>query len=93
MKTNTKTNTKSATLNISDRSVVQSLMDVMMDMNNRNDTNTNHCSTYGLVSKAISEFVFNQTGVSIEGTDWNAGGNRSYVDDIQEAIYDAVRTE
>jgi len=77
-------------LTAADRITVNELCAMMMQMNDRNDTNTAQSSTYGHLSNAIVAFVRNQTGVNILNNPsrygWNLGGNNSYADDIQVVI-------
>lgn len=78
------------TLTDTDRTIVNQLCTLMMEMNNRGDGNTSQSSTYGCLSEAIVAFVHNQTGVDISNPPtrygWNLGGNKSYADDIQVVV-------
>ena len=87
------TTMKNTTLNIADRSIINQLCTLLMEMNDRNDKNASQSSTYGCISLAIIAFVLNQTDVSIGRHDWNLGGNHSYADDIQAVINQVVDSE
>lgn len=88
---------KNTVLAPTDKVLVQAIALCMMACNDRNDDNAsdrNECGTYGLLHRAISALVFNQTGVDIEnGVDWNLGGNATWADDIQQAINDKLASE
>lgn len=84
---------KLSILSPSDKALVQSIAVCLMACNERNDVNAsdmNARGTYGHLHKAIESFVLNQTGIDISKTDWNLGGNRTWADDIQQAIDDTI---
>lgn len=78
-------------LNAADFAILQALADTLAELNKRDGINADSRSTYGHISKAIIEFVKNQTALDISNSDWNLGGNSTFADDIQAAIFEAAK--
>ena len=84
---------KPALLNPADKASVQALLGCLMDMNARDDRNADQRSTYGHIHDAVCDFVLNQTDISIRDVDWNLGGNATWSDDIQRAIFNVLNSQ
>lgn len=74
----------------SDFEFVQTLASALFELNRRDGINADSRSTYGHLSRALVEYVKNQTGLDIANVDWNFGGNSTPGDDIQAAIFRAA---
>lgn len=76
-------------LNDADRKVVNTMVALLLTLNDRDDSNSSQSGsygTYGHVYNALKAFVFNATDIDIGNADWNIGGYNDHADGIQAAI-------
>lgn len=79
--------TKSPILGAADRKVVQSIAEVMMELNREGGIDACYDSTYGKLREALLMYVYNATGVNHIELDF--GCYHSLADDVQAAINEA----
>jgi hypothetical protein len=84
---NQSTKRKSPILGDADRKVVQDIVEVMMELNRRDNLDACYDSTYGKLREALLMFIYNATGVNHIEPDF--GCYATYADDIQAAITEA----